>query len=45
MQMYDRVSPDDIVDSSETLVETIVRIAKGDQDINELLGTKKEYVQ
>lgn len=40
MLKYDKLTLDDIVDSSETMVETIVRIAKGDQDINELLVKK-----
>lgn len=38
LEVYDKVSSADVVDSSETMVETIVKIAKGDQDIYELIN-------
>ena len=42
MKKYDKLRLEDIVDSSEAMVETIVRVAKGDQDINELLANHEK---
>ena len=37
MEIYDKINYDDVVDSTDTMVETVVKIAKGDLDLNDTL--------
>ena len=37
MEIYDKITHDDVVDSTDTMVETVVKIAKRDLDLNDTL--------
>ena len=45
MEIYDKITHDDVVDSTDTMVETVVKIAKRDLDLNDTLKRQQEYTQ